>query len=157
MKPNLGLNDNARKTSADALAAVLADTYTLYLKTQNFHWNVTGSDFGQLHELFGRQYQELAAAIDEIAERIRALGHLAPGGYGAFGKLTAIKDAPANPPAAKEMIRQLAADHDAVARRAREAETTTDDVGDKESADLMIGRMQVHGKTAWMLRAHLEG
>lgn len=157
MKPNLGLNDNARKTSVDALAGVLADTYTLYLKTQNFHWNVTGSDFGQLHELFGTQYQELAGAIDEIAERIRALGHFAPGGYAAFGKLTGIKDAPVNPPTAKEMIRLLAADHEAIARRAREAEGITDEVGDKESADLLIGRLQVHGKTAWMLRAHLEG
>ena len=156
MKPNLGLNDNARKASADALAGVLADTYSLYLKTQNFHWNVTGPNFVQLHQMFQDQYTELAAAVDEVAERIRALGHFAPGGYAAFAKLTEIKDAPANPPPAKDMIRQLATDHETIARRAREAETATDEVGDKESADIMIARMQAHGKTAWMLRAQLE-
>lgn len=156
MKPNLGLNDNARKTVADALANVLADTYTLYIKTQNFHWNVTGQDFSQLHELFGAQYEALGDAVDEIAERMRALGHVAPGGLAAFAKLTEIKDAPANPPTAKEMIRLLTADHEAVARRAREAEEAVDEVGDKESADLLIERMTAHGKTAWMLRSHLE-
>ncbi len=156
MKPNLGLNDNARKTVADALATVLADTYTLYIKTQNFHWNVTGPDFPQLHEMFGAQYEALGEAIDEIAERMRALGHFAPGGLQAFGKLTEIKDAPANPPTAKDMVRQLMQDNETVARRAREAEETVDGVGDKESADLLIERMTVHGKTAWMLRAQLE-
>jgi starvation-inducible DNA-binding protein len=138
------------------LANVLADTYTLSIKTQNFHWNVTGPGFPQLHELFGKQYEELAGAIDGIAERMRALGHFAPGGLAAFGKLTHIKDAPANPPAAKEMIRLLTADHEAVARRAREAEESADAVGDKESADLLIERLSAHGKTAWMLRSQLE-
>ncbi len=156
MKPNLGLNDNARKTVADALAGVLADTYALYIKTQNFHWNVTGPDFPQLHELFGAQYAELATAIDEIAERMRALGHFAPGGLAAFGKLTGIKDAPANPPASKDMLRLLTADHEAVARRARAAEEAVDAAGDKESADLLIERLTAHGKTAWMLRSQLE-
>jgi len=156
MKPNLGLNDNARKTVADALATVLADTYALYIKTQNFHWNVTGPDFPQLHEMFGTQYEALAAAIDEIAERMRALGHFAPGGLNAYAKMTDIKDPPANPPASKEMVRQLMQDNEAVARRARAAEEAVDGVGDKETADLLIERMTVHGKTAWMLRAQLE-
>ena len=156
MKPNLGLNDNARKTVADALANVLADAYTLYIKTQNFHWNVTGPDFPQLHEMFGAQYEALGDAIDEIAERMRALGHFAPGGLQAFAKLTEIKDAPANPPSAKEMVRQLMQDNETVARRAREAEESVDGVGDKESADLLIERMTDHGKTAWMLRSQLE-
>lgn len=156
MKPNLGLNDNARKTVADALAAVLADTYTLYIKTQNFHWNVTGPDFPQLHEMFGAQYEALSDAVDEIAERMRALGHFAPGGLAAFAKLTEIKDAPNNPPTSKEMVRQLMQDHETVARRARQAEEAVDGVGDKESADLLIERLSFHGKTAWMLRAQLE-
>lgn len=156
MKPNLGLNDSSRETVADALAAVLADTYTLSIKTQNFHWNVTGRDFPQLHAMFGEQYEALGEAIDEIAERMRALGHFAPGGLQAFAKLTEIKDAPANPPAAKEMVRQLMQDHETVARRARQAEKSVDGAGDKESADLLIERMTAHGKTAWMLRAQLE-
>ena len=156
MKPNLGLNDSARKTVADALAAVLADTYALSIKTQNFHWNVTGRDFPQLHAMFGEQYEALGEASDEIAERMRALGHFAPGGLQAFAKLTEIKDAPANPPTAKEMVRQLMQDHETVARRARQAEKSVDGAGDKESADLLIERMTAHGKTAWMLRAQLE-
>jgi starvation-inducible DNA-binding protein len=156
MKPNIGLNDNARKTSADALANVLADSYALYVKTQNFHWNVTGSDFGQLHEMFGAQYAELAGAIDGIAERIRALGQPAPGGLTSYAKLTLIKDAPSTPPAAKEMIRALLGDHETLTRRAREAKEVVEGVGDAESGDMMIERMQVHGKTAWMLRAMLE-
>lgn len=156
MKPNLGLNDSSRETVADAFAAVLADTYTLSIKTQNFHWNVTGRDFPQLHAMFGEQYEALGEAIDEIAERMRALGHFAPGGLQAFAKLTEIKDAPANPPAAKEMVRQLMQDHETVARRARQAEKSVDGAGDKESADLLIERMTAHGKTAWMLRAQLE-
>jgi starvation-inducible DNA-binding protein len=157
MKVNIGLNDNARKTVADALSGVLADTYTLYLKTHNFHWNVTGPAFPYLHKMFEEQYTELAGAVDELAERIRALGHYAPGSYAQFGKLTQLKEAPASPPAAKEMIRQLLADNEAVARRAREVQETVEEVGDTESGDMMVGRMQVHGKAAWMLRAQLEG
>jgi len=106
--------------------------------------------------MFGEQYEALGEAIDEIAERMRALGHFAPGGLQAFAKLTEIKDAPANPPAAKEMVRQLMQDHETVARRARQAEKSVDGAGDKESADLLIERMTAHGKTAWMLRAQLE-
>jgi starvation-inducible DNA-binding protein len=157
MKVNIGLNDNARKTVADALSGVLADTYTLYLKTHNFHWNVTGPNFPQLHTMFETQYTELAAAVDELAERIRAVGHPAPGSYAQFGKLSQLKDAPATPPTAKEMIRQLMADNEAIARRAREVQETVEEVGDTESGDLMVGRMRIHGKNAWMLRVQLEG
>lgn len=157
MKPNLGLNDNARKTIVEALSGVLADTYTLYLKTHNFHWNVTGPAFPYLHTMFGEQYNELWNAVDDLAERIRALGHFAPGSYSAFGKLTALKEAPASPPAATEMIRLLLADHEALAQRCRKVQEIVEEVGDTETGDMMVGRMQVHGKTAWMLRAQLEG
>src|SRR5258708_14023712 len=157
MKVNIGLNDNARKTVADALSGVLADTYTLYLKTHNFHWNVTGPNFPYLHTMFEQQYTELAAAVDELAERIRAVGHPAPGSYTAFSKLTEVKEAPATPPVAREMIRQLLADNETITRRAREAQETVEAVGATESGDLMVGRMQVHGKAAWMLRVQLEG
>jgi starvation-inducible DNA-binding protein len=157
MKVNIGLSDNARKTVVDALSGVLADTYTLYLKTHNFHWNVTGPSFPFLHTMFEAQYTELAAAVDELAERIRALGHPAPGSYAAFSKLTSLKEAPASPPPAKEMIRQLLADNETIARKAREVQETVESAGDTESGDMMVGRMQVHGKAAWMLRAQLEG
>lgn len=157
MKPNLGLNDNARKTIVEALSGILADTYTLYLKTHNFHWNVTGPGFPYLHTLFGEQYNELWTAVDELAERIRALGHFAPGSYTQFSKLASLKEAPASPPAATEMIRQLLADHEALAQHCRKTQEIVEDVGDTETGDMMVGRMQVHGKAAWMLRAQLEG
>jgi starvation-inducible DNA-binding protein len=157
VKVNIGLSDNARKTVVDALSGVLADTYTLYLKTHNFHWNVTGPSFPFLHTMFEGQYTELAGAVDELAERIRALGHPAPGSYAAFSKLTNLKEAPASPPPAKEMIRQLLADNEAIARKAREVQETVEGVGDTESGDMMVGRLHVHGKAAWMLRVQLEG
>lgn len=156
MKVNIGLNDNARKTVVEALSGVLADTYTLYLKTHNFHWNVTGPAFPYLHTLFGEQYNELWTVADELAERIRALGYPAPGSYAAFGKLTSLKEAPASPPVAKEMIRLLLADHEALAQHCRKAQEIVEEVGDTETGDMMVGRMQVHGKAAWMLRAQLE-
>ena len=156
MKPNIGLNDNARKTVVEALSGVLADTYTLYLKTHNFHWNVTGPYFPFLHTLFGEQYNELWNAVDDLAERIRALGHFAPGSYAAFSKLTSLKEAPNSPPDAKEMIRILLADNEAIAQRARKVQEIVEEVGDTETGDMMVGRMQVHGKAAWMLRAQLE-
>jgi starvation-inducible DNA-binding protein len=155
MKPDIGLKDNSCKVVADALSGVLADTYTLYLKTHNFHWNVTGPEFPVLHEMFGTQYNELWTAVDGLAERIRALGYPAPGSYAQFAALTQIKES-TKPPAAKEMIRQLLADHEAVTRRAREANEVCDQAGDVETGDMMVERMQVHAKTAWMLRAQLE-
>jgi starvation-inducible DNA-binding protein len=155
MTVNIGIDDKARGSVAGALVKVLADTYTLYLKTHNFHWNVTGPSFPQLHSQFETQYTEMAAAVDEIAERIRALGAFAPGGYAAFGKLTEVKEA-AGVPAATDMIRQLLADNELLVRAAREALRVAEQAGDDESVDLMVRRMQVHGKNAWMLRAQVE-
>lgn len=155
MDINIGLSDKARKTSAEALGEVLANSYALYLKTQNFHWNVTGPLFGTLHEMFGAQYAALALAIDEIAERIRALGHVAPGGLAAFAKLATVKDAPATPPSAAEMVKALAADHEALVRIARAARDKVEAGGDAESGDLLIERMDAHAKTAWMLRVQV--
>ncbi len=149
---SIGLDDTARKSVADALAQVLADSHALALKTQNFHWNVAGPHFHSLHAMFEAQYAELAAAVDELAERIRALGFPAPGGYAAFAKLTAIADAKENVPAA-EMVRTLLADHETAVKRLRAALKVAQAAGDEESADLAIGRLQAHEKTAWMLRA----
>lgn len=155
MAANKGRNDPS-KVMADALARMLANTYSLYLKTHNYHWNVTGPQFASLHTLFEQQYTELADAVDTIAERIRALGHTAPGSYSAFGKLSEIKEAPDSPPEAMAMIRELAADNERLVRLAEEANDTADDNDDVASGDMMIERMQVHAKAAWMLRAHLE-
>ena len=155
MAASKGHNDPS-KTMAETLSRVLANTYTLYLKTHNYHWNVTGPQFASLHTLFETQYTELAAAVDAIAERIRALGHVAPGSYAAFGKLSEIKEAPESPPEAMQMIRELAADNEALTRLAEKANETADENNDVASGDMMIERMQVHAKSAWMLRAHLE-
>jgi starvation-inducible DNA-binding protein len=148
--------NNSDKTMAESLARVLANTYTLYLKTHNYHWNVTGPQFASLHTLFETQYTELAAAVDTIAERIRALGQVAPGSYAAFAKLSEIKEAPDSPPEAMQMIRDLAADNEALIKLAEKANEVADESGDVASGDMMIERMQVHAKAAWMLRAHLE-
>lgn len=147
---------NQSKAMAEALAHVLANTYTLYLKTHNYHWNVTGPHFGTLHALFEQQYTELAAAVDTIAERIRAVGHITPGSYSAFGKLSEIDEAPDTPPKAMDMVRDLAADNETLVRLAEQANEVAKDTGDDASGDMMIERMQVHAKSAWMLRAHLE-
>jgi starvation-inducible DNA-binding protein len=155
MKIDIGLKDNSRKTVADALAGVLADTYTLYLKTHNFHWNVTGPEFPYLHTMFETQYNELWTAVDELAERIRALGFPAPGSYSQFAALTQIKES-TKPPAAKEMLKQLLADNETVVRRLREANELCEEAGDVDTGDILVGRMQVHAKAAWMLRAQLE-
>jgi starvation-inducible DNA-binding protein len=155
MAPTKGRNDPS-KTMAETLSRVLANTYTLYLKTHNYHWNVTGPQFASLHTMFETQYTELAAAVDTIAERIRALGHVAPGSYAAFGKLSEIKEAPDSPPEAMQMIRELAADNEALVRLAEKANEVADENDDVASGDMMIERMQVHSKSAWMLRAHLE-
>lgn len=155
MAANKGRNDPS-KTMADTLARVLANTYTLYLKTHNYHWNVTGPQFASLHTMFETQYTELAAAVDGIAERIRALGHVAPGSYAAFGKLSEIKEAPDSPPEAMQMIRELAADNEALVRLVEKANDVAEESNDIASGDMMIERSQVHAKAAWMLRAHLE-
>ena len=154
MSINIGIDDADRQAIADGLARLLADTYTLYLKTHNFHWNVTGPLFNTLHLMFETQYNELALAVDEIAERIRALGHPAPGSYAAYAKLSSIPEEE-GVPSATEMIRQLVAGQEAVVRTAREVFPTAEQAGDEPTADLLTQRMQVHEKTAWMLRSLL--
>ena len=151
---NLGMPDAQRRAIADGLSRLLADTYTLYLKTHNFHWNVTGPQFNSLHLMFEGQYTELALAVDLIAERIRALGEAAPGSYSAFAKLSTIKEA-VGVPSATEMVRILADDQLAVVRTARSVFPLADAAHDEPTADLLTQRMQVHEKTAWMLRANL--
>lgn len=151
---DLGMADDARKAIAAGLSRLLADTYTLYLKTHNFHWNVTGPQFNSLHTMFETQYTELALAVDLIAERIRALGEPAPGSYSAFAKLSSISEA-TDVPAATEMVRILAEDQLAVVRTARAVFPLADAAHDEPTADLLTQRMQVHEKTAWMLRANL--
>ena len=138
----------------DTLAELLADTYTLYLKTHNFHWNVTGPMFSSLHTLFETQYTELALAVDEIAERIRALGAVAPGSYSEFTRLAAVKESK-GVPKAEGMIREIAADCDTVAKTAAALVAAAQASGDEPSADLGIRRMQIAQKNAWMLRSHL--
>ena len=151
---NIGIPEKDRKKVADGLSRMLADTYTLYLKTHNFHWNVTGPMFQTLHLMFETQYNELALAVDLIAERIRALGHPAPGTYAEFSKLASIKE-PKGVPAAEDMIRELVAGQEAVVKTARSVFPLVDKVNDEPSADLLTQRMQVHEKTAWMLRSLL--
>jgi starvation-inducible DNA-binding protein len=154
--PQIGIGDKDRQAIADGLSKLLADTYTLYLTTHNFHWNVTGRMFNSLHAMFMAQYTELWNAVDPIAERIRALGHAAPGSYAQFAKLSSLKDAPASPPKAMDMVALLAEGHEAVARTARAVFPLADAANDQPTADLLTQRMDVHEKTAWMLRALLE-
>jgi starvation-inducible DNA-binding protein len=151
---DIGISDKDRKKIADGLSRLLADTYTLYLKTHNFHWNVTGPMFNTLHLMFEGQYNELALAVDAIAERIRALGVHAPGSYRDFAKLSSIPEAD-GVPAAEEMIRQLVQGQEAVARTAREVFSAADGANDQPTADLLTQRLQTHEKTAWMLRSML--
>jgi len=151
---DIGIEEKDRKAISEALARLLADTYTLYLKTHNFHWNVTGPLFNTLHLMFEQQYTEMALAVDGIAERIRALGEFAPGSYAVFGKLTRVEEA-TDVPNAEEMMRQLVKGHETVVRTAREAFPRADEAGDEPTCDLLTQRMQVHEKAAWMLRSML--
>ena len=152
----IGIDDQDRGAIAAGLSRLLADTYTLYLTTHNFHWNVTGPMFNTLHTMFMVQYTELWNAVDPIAERIRSLGHAAPGSYAAFGKLSSIPDAPAQPPRALEMVRILLQGHEAAARTARSLFPLVDKASDEPTADLLTQRLTVHEQTAWMLRSLLE-
>lgn len=156
MAINIGISENDRKTIAGELSKLLADSYTLYLKTHNFHWNVTGPMFQTLHLMFEQQYTELSTAVDLIAERIRALGVYAPGTYSEFSKLTSIME-PTGVPNSRDMIQQLVEGHEAVIRTARSAFSAVEKANDEASADLLTQRMQLHEKTAWMLRSLLEG
>ena len=153
---NIGISAADRAAIAQGLSRLLADTYTLYLTTHNFHWNVTGSHFNTLHTMFMTQYTELWNAADPIAERIRALDHWAPGSYAQFGSLAAVPDAPSTPPKAMDMVRTLVAGHETVARTARDIFEVADAANDQPTADLLTQRMDVHEKTAWMLRSLLQ-
>lgn len=152
---DIGIDAKDRKAIADGLSRLLADSYTLYLKTHNFHWNVKGPMFQTLHLMFEGQYTELAVAVDDIAERIRALGFPAPGSYKEFAKLTSIEEAD-GVPAAEEMIRQLVDGQEAVVRTARGLFDVVDKAADEATADLLTQRTQLHEKSAWMLRSMLE-
>ncbi len=154
MELDIGINVEDRQKIADGLSQLLADSYTLYLKTHNYHWNVEGPLFNTLHLMFEQHYTELATAVDEIAERIRALGVKAPGSYSAFAKLTSIEEANGDE-TAEEMIRQLVIGQETVARTAREAIKAADAASDEPTADLLTQRMQIHEKNAWMLRSML--
>ncbi|HJU50224.1 MAG TPA: Dps family protein [Pseudogulbenkiania sp.] len=153
---DIGINEQDRQDIAQGLSRLLADTYTLYLKTHNFHWNVTGPMFQTLHLMFEQHYNELSLAVDMIAERIRALGHYAPGSYSEYARLTSIAEAN-GVPRAQDMISQLVDGHETVCRTARSIFAVAERASDEPTADLLTQRLQVHEKTAWMLRSLLEG
>ena len=152
---DIGISESDRKKIVEGLSKLLADSYTLYLKTHNFHWNVTGPMFQTLHLMFETQYTELALAVDLIAERIRSLGMPAPGTYHEFSQLTSVKES-TGVPVAKEMIRQLIEGQETVVRTARSIFPIVETSQDEATADLLTQRMQLHEKTAWMLRSLLE-
>ena len=152
---NIGISEMDRKKIAQGLSALLADSYTLYLMTHNFHWNVTGPQFNSLHLMFMAQYTEQWNALDIIAERIRALGHPAPGTYKEFVKLASIKEVE-GVPKATDMIRYLVAAQEATARTARTLFPLVNAANDQPTADVLTQRLDVHEKTAWMLRSLLE-
>lgn len=154
-KIDIGIGETDRVKIAEGLSHLLADSYTLYLKTHNFHWNVTGPMFQTLHLMFETQYTELAIAVDLIAERIRSLGVPAPGTYKEFAKLTSIQESE-GVPSATDMIRQLVEGQEAVVKTARSVFPRVEKAGDEVSADLLTQRMQLHEKNAWMLRSLLE-
>ena len=155
MKIDIGIPETERAKIAEGLSRLLADTYTLYLKTHNFHWNVTGPMFQTLHLMFEQHYNELALAVDQIAERIRALGVPAPGTYRQFAALSAIKEDD-GVPAALQMVRLLVEGHETAARTARQVFKVAEAANDQPTCDLLTQRLQVHEKTAWMLRSLLE-
>ncbi len=155
MPINTGIDEQSRKEIADGLSRLLADTYSLYLKTHYFHWNVTGPMFNTLHLMFETQYTELSLAVDLVAERIRALGFPAPGTYSEYARLSSIPET-VGVPNANEMIKLLVEGQEAVVRTARSIFPVADKVNDEPTADLLTQRMQVHEKTAWMLRSMLE-
>ncbi|MDI6400477.1 Dps family protein [Balneolaceae bacterium ANBcel3] len=152
---NIGILAEQREKIAEALSHLLADSYMLYLKTHNYHWNVTGMNFQPLHELFEGQYTELAEAIDVIAEQIRILGHFAPGSFKAYSKITSIVEEE-DVPDAKTMLKRLQEANEAVVRTAQKVLPLCDEAGDEASMDVAIERISVHSKVAWMLRSHLQ-
>ena len=156
MHMDTGISTEDRAKIVESLSTVLADAFMVYLKTHNFHWNVTGPMFNTLHTMFMTQYTELWNAVDPVAERIRSLGHPAPGSYAQFSQLASVPDVPVTPPKALEMVRILVQGHEAVARTARELFPVADEASDEPTADLLTQRMTVHEQTAWMLRSLLE-
>ncbi|HIK55139.1 MAG TPA: DNA starvation/stationary phase protection protein [Synechococcales cyanobacterium M55_K2018_004] len=152
---NVGISESDRQAIAEGLSKLLADTYTLYLKTHNFHWNVTGPMFQTLHQMFMEQYTELGVAVDDIAERIRSLGFPAPGTYSEYAKLSSIPET-LGVPSAEEMVRLLIEGNETVVRTARAAFPVAEKAGDEATADLLTERMRLHEKTAWMLRSLLQ-
>ena len=155
MRIDIGIKDQDLERLAAELSKLLADSYTLYLKTHNFHWNVRGPMFQTLHLMFEQQYNELALAVDTVAERIRSLGHPAPGTYSAFSRLASITETD-GVPKATEMVKLLVEGHEAVVRTARKVLVVANEAGDDATADLATQRLQIHEKTAWMLRSLLE-
>ncbi len=155
MDVNTGIPASDRQTIAEGLSRVLADTYTLYLKTHNYHWNVTGPQFNSLHAMFMQQYTALALSVDEVAERIRALGFPAPGSYRAYSKLSEIKEED-GVPSAEEMVRNLVIGHETLVRSARKAFPAAEKGNDEASVDLLTQLIRASEKTAWMLRSQVE-
>ena len=154
---DIGISPDDRKKVSESLMVVLADAFTLYLKTHNFHWNITGPMFNSLHVMFETQYNEQWLALDEIAERIRALGYNVPASYGDFGKMTSIKDdVKVEHTDWREMVKQLTLGNEAVCRTARKSLEIADKAGDDPSVDMLTQRLQVHEKNAWMLRSLLQ-
>lgn len=151
--PDIGIEESARESVAEALNKTLADTYSLYMKTHAYHWNVTGPQFHTLHVMFEEQYNEMWAALDEIAERVRALGVFAPTSGKQLSELSDIENADTSPPAAGTMVKRLLSDHETLIKRARKGLSAAEEAGDAASADLLTVRIQTHEKTAWMLRA----
>lgn len=151
---DIGIPESAREAIVEGLSRLLADTYTLYLKTHNFHWNVTGVRFQSLHLMFEQQYTELALAVDSVAERIRTLGYPAPGTYSDYARLSSIEET-AGVPEAETMIRLLVGGNEAVAKTARSILPIAEQSNDEVTVDLLVQRMQIHEKTAWMLRSSL--
>ncbi|MEQ9368979.1 Dps family protein [Coleofasciculus sp. F4-SAH-05] len=152
---NIGISEQNRKEIAEGLSRLLADTYSLYLKTHYFHWNVTGPMFHSLHNMFETEYTELAVAVDDIAERIRTIGYPAPGSYSEFAELSSIPET-RGVPEATEMVRLLVEANEAVVRTAREAFPAAERANDESTVDLLTERMRTHEKTAWMLRSMLK-
>lgn len=152
---NIGITDEQRSEISKALGHLLADSYMLYLKTHNYHWNVTGMNFQSLHAMFEEQYTELAQAIDDIAEQIRSLGHFAPGSFKEFSKMTTVTEEEGLPDD-RTMVKKLQEANEAVIRTARKALPACEEAGDEASLDLVTERIRTHSKVAWMLRSHLQ-
>ncbi len=156
MKANIGIDEHKIKKISEILSGILSNAYVLLVKTKNYHWNVIGPDFSELHKLFDEQYEQISGNVDEIAERIRSLGAVAPGTLAEFLKQTSLKEKPGERPSAGHMIGNLLADHETVIRELRQAVNDTAGLGDAGTSDFLTGLMEEHEKTAWMLRAYLE-